>query len=129
MDHLKLIRVLVRLIFLAIWVYEFVHIIDKVIGKDSFQAITDLNHEKLRAPTITLCPGLAWKSPGPFLGPDDFLQKTFTWSEIFHPKTLKVLKNESLFHIEETYSSYNGLCFTLQKLAPEKISDYSFQVC
>ena len=56
------------------------------------------------------------------------MKNKYNWEDIFHPKTLETLRNESLFKIKETYSSYYGLCFTLQKLTPEKVADYSFQI-
>ena len=80
------------------------------------------------APSITLCPGPAFKRAGPFLGEQEFTDNKYTWEEIFHPKTLATMKNESLFRIKETYASYYGVCFTMQKLTPEKVSDYSFQI-
>ena len=75
----------------------------------------------------SLCPALAWKKPAPFINSfTEFQNATFSWEEIFHPETLKILRNKSRFHILETYSSYYGLCFTMQKLYQEKVSDYSF---
>ena len=57
-----------------------------------------------------------------------FKKSTFSEEEVFHPKTLEVLRNESLFIFKQQYSSYYGLCYVLQMLTPVKISDYSFQV-
>ena len=41
---------------------------------------------------------------------------------------MEALRNHSLFTFKSQYSSYYGLCYTLQKLAPEQVSDYSFQI-
>mgnify|MGYP007023058769 CR=1 FL=1 len=84
--------------------------------------------DKLLSPSITFCPAPAWKSPGPFKNSGEFSNNTYSWEEIFHPQTLKVLKNESLYNVTQTYASYYGLCFTMQKLTPERVSDYSFQI-
>ena len=35
-----------------------------------------------------------------------FKKSTFSEEEIFHPKTLEVLRNESLFIFKQQYSSY-----------------------
>ena len=75
-----------------------------------------------------MCPGPAWKESGPFTDPDDFKAKTYSWEEVFHPKTLKALQNQSLFIINQTYASYYGLCFSLEKLTEEEVADYSFQI-
>ena len=72
--------------------------------------------------------GTAWKASGPFLNEEHFKKSTYSEEEIFHPKTLEALRNESLFIFKQQYASYYGLCFVMQKLTPEKISDYSFQV-
>ena len=57
-----------------------------------------------------------------------FEKSTYSAEEIYHPDILKMLKNESAFTFKKQYSLYYGLCYTLQKLAPEKVSDYSFQI-
>ena len=82
----------------------------------------------MKPPVITLCPGPAWKASGPFKNSEEFKQKTYSWEEVFHPKTLKALQNQSLFTISQTYASYYGLCFTLEKLTEEEVADYSFQI-
>ena len=122
------IKIVVTFVFFCLSIYELVNIVIKALGQDSFQAINELKFNQLLAPSITLCPGPAFKAAGPFLGEKMFLDNKYTWDEIFHPKTLAVMRNESLFKIKETYASYYGVCFTMQKLTPEKISDYSFQI-
>ena len=93
-----------------------------------FKAINEIAHDSLLPPVMTLCPGPAWKSSGPFLNDAHFKNSTYSEEEIFHPKTLEYLRNESLFIFKQQYASYYGLCFVIQKLSPEKVSDYSFQV-
>ena len=100
----------------------------KAIKKESFQASNEIKFDQLFPPVITICPGEAWKSSGPFLNEDHFDRSTFKAEEIFHPKTLEMLQNDALFVFKEQYASYYGLCFVIQKLTPEKISDYSFQL-
>ena len=56
-----------------------------------------------------------------------FRKSVYTAEEIFHPSTLAILRNKSMFDFQEQYSSYYGLCFTMQNLKPQKVSDYSFQ--
>ena len=125
---LTITKLIVAGICLAACIKELIVIAKKAVGSDSFQAVNQLVFEELMAPIITLCPGPAWKSPGPFLSEEKFLENTFSWEEIFHPQTLTLLRNEALFEIRETYSSYYGMCFTFRKLTPEKVADYSFQV-
>ena len=108
--------------------YEFSIIAKHAVSKESFQTVNKIKFERLKAPSITFCAGKAWKNPGPFLSESDYLKNIYTWEELFHPKTLESLRNESLYKIKETYASYYGLCFTMQKLTLEKVSDYSFQI-
>ena len=70
MDTLKVINILVTLILFSAFFYELVFILKKAIARESFQAINELKFEELVAPSITLCPGTAWKSPAPFIGTD-----------------------------------------------------------
>ena len=128
LKFMTIVKVVVTLVFFSLSIYELIIISIKAMGQDSFQAINELKFEKLLAPTITFCPGPAWKSAGPFLSEEMFLENKYTWEEIFHPKTLATLRNQSLYNIKDTYSSYYGGCFTIQKLTPEKVSDYSFQI-
>ena len=122
----NVIKNLVLSVCIILCLYEFSHITIKTIQGDSFQSINELHFEELYAPVLTLCPAQAWKKPAPFINATEFQNATFSWEEIFHPETLKNLRNKSRFHIIETYSSYYGLCFTMQKLYKEKVSDYSF---
>ena len=128
LKFMTVVNVSVTLVFFFLSIYELIVIAIKALGHDSFQAINELKFEELVAPSITLCPGPAFKRAGPFLGEQEFTDNKYTWEEIFHPKTLATMKNESLFKIKETYASYYGVCFTMQKLTPEKVSDYSFQI-
>ena len=113
----SLLKSLVLFLCIILCLYEFSHITIKTIQGDSFQSINELHFEELYAPVLTLCPAVAWKKPAPFINSfTEFQNATFSWEEIFHPETLKILRNKSRFHILETYSSYYGLCFTMQKL-------------
>ena len=103
-------------------------IITKAIKKESFQAANEIKYDTLFPPVITFCPGEAWKSSGPFLNDEEFDRSTFKKEEIFHPKTLELLQNDNLFVFKEQYATYYGLCFVIQKLTAEKISDYSTQL-
>ena len=128
MKWFNILRYLVLFICLTLCIKEIIIVAFKAIAKESFQVINELKFEELLPPTITFCPGEAWKFSGPFLDEEHFKNSTFTAEEIFHPKTLNALRNESLFIFKEQYASYYGLCFVLQKLTPEKLSDYSFQI-
>ena len=128
MDTLKVLRITITFTLFVVFIYELTMIAIKAIARESFQAINELKFERLPAPLITLCPGTAWKSAGPFLSKEEFPKNTYKWEDLFHPKTLEVLRNETLFKVKETYASYYGLCYTVRKLNPEKVSDYSFQI-
>ena len=102
----SLLKNLVLFLCVILCLYEFSHIIIKTIQGDSFQSINELHFEELYAPVLTLCPAVAWKKPAPFINSfTEFQNATFSWEEIFHPETLKILRNKSRFHILETYSS------------------------
>ena len=124
---LNVLYVILTTVCVALCIYELIIVAQKT-TRDSFQAINELRFEQLLAPSLTLCPGPAWKSSGPFLNEDQFKDSIYSAEEIFHPITLELLRNKSLFTFKEQYSSYYGLCFVIQKLTPEKVSDYSFQV-
>ena len=124
---LKFLKIFVTTICIAVCIYELILIILKF-RRDSFQVVNEIQFNELLAPSITLCPGPAWKSPGPFLSQEHFEKSTYAAEEIYHPDILKMLRNESAFTFKKQYSLYYGLCYTLQKLAPEMVSDYSFQI-
>ena len=128
LNFMNVVKGVVTLAFFGLVCYQMVTIAIKALRQDSFQAINELKFKELVPPSITLCPAPAWKSAGPFLSEEMFLENKYTWEEIFHPQTLSTLKNQSLFVIKETYAYYYGGCFTIQKLTPEKVSDYSFQI-
>ena len=92
---LKVIKLLVTAVCLAGFIKELIIIVEKSIGKDSFQAINQLVYKELLAPTITFCPGPAWKASGPFLSEEEYIKNKYHWDEIFHPVTLKALRNKA----------------------------------
>ena len=96
----SLLKILILFLCVILCLYEFSHIIIKTIQGDSFQSINELHFEELYAPVLTLCPAVAWKKPAPFINSfTEFQNATFSWEEIFHPETLKILRNKSRFHI------------------------------
>ena len=128
MKALKVIDYIVTFILLCLLMYKFFTIFHKFIAKDSFQTVNELSFDQLLPPLITLCPAPAYKTNGPYLTPNEFLKNKYTWEDIFHEKTLIKLQNDSLFKIKETFAAYYGICFTVQKLTKEKISDYSVPI-
>ena len=124
----KIFKYTVLFVCIFLCILELAAILEKSIAKESFQKVNEFHFEKLLPPSITLCPGTAWKKSGPFLSQEDFQKSTYSWEEIFHPLTLKAFRNESLFKIKTQYASYYGLCFVIEKLKKEKVSDYSFQI-
>ena len=126
MKLLEVVNFFITAILFSLFTYEFIIVIRKF-HRDSFQFINENKFEELMPPTITFCPAPAYKKPGPFLSEKEFIENKFTLEELFHPLVLEKLKNESLFEVKETYAAYYGLCYTIQKLTAEKISDYSFQ--
>ena len=122
-------------------------VIQKNISGESFTALLLQYHEKLMPPVLTICPGPGFKNSGtyyfdrltkeflnlpiklgPFLNREHLQNSSYSAEELFHPRTLKKLQNKSLYNFKEQYSSYYGLCFVIEKLAAEGVSDYSFEV-
>ena len=64
MTWLFILKWVVTLICLVLCTYECYHVINKLVAKDSFQAVNELQFDRLLSPSLTLCPGTAWKSPG-----------------------------------------------------------------
>ena len=125
---MKYFKWIVTAVLTFLSIREMEHIFNKLLNEDSYLKINELVFDKLLSPSITFCQAPGWKSPGPFKNSGEFSNNTYSWEEIFHPQSLKVLKNESLYNITQTYASYYGLCFTMQKLTPERVSDHSFQI-
>ena len=63
---LKFFKIFVTTICIAVCTYELILIMLKF-RRDSFQVVNEIQFNELLAPSITLCPAAAWKSPGPFL--------------------------------------------------------------
>ena len=74
---------------------------------------------------MTFCPATAWKFSPPFLTEKDFQNSIYSWEEVFHPKTLEILRNGTIFSIKMTYAAYYGMCFTIEKLYDEPVMDWS----
>ena len=128
MKAVTILDYLFGVLFLGLAISEFGVILQKYISKDTFEAVNFSFYDKMLPPLITICPSLAWKSTNITFRNWNFSESIFTWEEIFHPKTLLSIRNESRFILSRAYTNYYGFCFTLQKLVPETVSDYSFQM-
>ena len=78
-------------------------------------------------PSLTICPALAWKSREVITNQNTLKSKSFTLEDIFSPNTLKIITNQTLFFMKESYTTYNGMCYTIRKLLPVTAYDYSFE--
>ena len=125
MEAINIVKNIILLTLIGLCFYELQHVIFLALQKNSYLALSSLKFTTQKSPALTICPGLAWKIPPPFFSLKEFKNGYFTWEEIFHPKTLKDLRNKNKFNIKMTYSSYNGICFTLENLEPEKDSAWN----
>ena len=127
-NGLTFVKYMAHLVCFSLFAYEITFVMIKAIKRESFQAEQESKAQLLKPPIITLCPGDGWKSTGPFKNDDQFENSFFKAEEIFHPKTLEYLNNDQIIKFQEQYSSYYGVCFVIEKLTLEKISDYGFQI-
>ena len=65
---------------------------------------------------------------GPFLNDEHLKNSSYSPEEIFHPTSLKKLIDPSKYDFKQQYASYYGLCYVIQKLTPEGLSDYSSEI-
>ena len=110
-------------------------VIRKNISGESFTALLLQYHEKLMPPVLTICPGPGFKNSGiyyfdrltkeflnlllklgPFLNREHLQNSSYSAEELFHPRTLKKLRNNSLYNFKEQYSSYYGFTVRLEWL-------------
>ena len=126
MKSIQVLNFIITLVLFSLFSYELILIIKKF-QRDSFQFINEHVFEEILPPVITFCPAPAYKKTAPFLSQQEFMENKFTWEEIFHPVTLGKIRNREFYYTKETYAAYYGICFTVQKRTPEKISDFSFQ--
>ena len=103
-------------------------VIQKNLSGESYQAVQSQFNEKLLPPVLTICPGPGYKVLGPFMNKEQLLSSSYSAEELFHPKTLTRLRNTSLYNFKQQYSSYRGLCYVIQKLTAEGISEFSFEI-
>ena len=73
---------------------------------------THKDKEKL-LPCLTLYALPAYRHHGFYYTEAMFVNNTFNIEDIFDKETLRDLKNNSLFHVIETYSLFYGRCFTI----------------
>ena len=77
-------------------------------------------------PSLTIWPALAWKSKDVIVNDTILKSKSFSLQDMFSPETIKIITNQSLFFMKESYTMYNGMCYTIQKLNPVSAYGYSF---
>ena len=68
---------------------------------------------EINLPAVTICPGSAFKSTGPFFTEKDFNSNAYLLQDIFSNKTIARLTNGSLYQIHEIRNVLHGRCFTI----------------
>ena len=110
----------------CIFGYQIFDIGEKFLKRSSFHVSNEHSHDKMTLPSLTICPALAWKSKDVIVNDTILESKRFSLQDMFSPETIKIITNQSLFFMKESYTTYNGMCYTIQKLNPVSAYDYSF---
>ena len=84
-----------------------------------------IGYNELEMPALTLCPGKAFKSVGPFFDETSFLDNAFGLEDIFDASTIKNLANETLYEIHEIRNVLHGRCYTIYFKSKVKARDFS----
>lgn len=112
----KVAKFVVLAICMAFFINELVKVGKKTIQRETFVAANDLALDKLLLPSITICPAPAWKKMGPFLTPHEMEESAFYAEEMFHPESLKAMKDETIFQFSPTNTIYYGRCHTIKNI-------------
>ena len=120
-------RYSITFICFCIFGYQIFDIGEKFLKRSSFHVSNEHSHDKMTLPSLTICPALAWKSREVITNQNTLKSKSFTLEDIFSPNTLKIITNQTLFFMKESYTTYNGMCYTIRKLLPVTAYDYSFE--
>ena len=54
-----------------------------------------------------------------------YLKNTYKLEDIFHNRTITTLKNQTEYKVDQLYTRNFGMCYTIQKLAPVAIFEFS----
>ena len=111
---------------LCVFGYQIYEIGDKFFKRSSFHVSNEHEHEFMKLPSLTICPALAWKSRNLITNETVLKSISFSPKEIFSSETLELITNKTLFDFKESYTTYNGMCYTIRKLDPVSAYDYSF---
>ena len=64
---------------------------------------------------MTICPLTAYKTVATYFNMENVLNNTFEMEQVFSPATILLLKNESIFYVQEVYSLMLGRCFMITR--------------
>ena len=69
--------------------------------------------KEINLPALTICPGVAFKSVGPFFTEKEFISHAFDLNDILSDHTIEKLSNKTLYKINEVRNVLHGRCFTI----------------
>ena len=110
----------------CVFSYQIYEIGEKFFKRSSFHVSNEHSHETMKLPSLTICPALAWKSRSIILNESILESISFSLTDIFSPETIEIITNSSLFTLKESYTTYNGMCYTIRKIHEVSAYDYSF---
>ena len=115
MNLSKLVKILVYLLCFTMFFASLWTLFKKHVEELTGISVEMIPEDRLTPPSLTVCSEEPFKSNGDFYLEEDFVQNTFTTSEIFGPD----FKIDNVSNIlTETRSESYGLCYTLTRLYP-----------
>ena len=93
--------------------YQLRNIIEGFLDERLAVASGTITYDSLELPALTVCPGVAFKTVGPFYDEDSFLKNAFELEDIFALETIAGLRNKSLYEIVEVRNVLHGRCYTI----------------
>jgi hypothetical protein len=87
-------------------------------------AINRQTYKEIELPAVTLCPGVAFKSNGPFYNENDFQENSFELTDILSNDTIEMLQNDKVYKVIEVRNALHGRCHTIHTLGMFELTGY-----
>ena len=78
-------------------------------------------HKEIDLPAITICPGIAFKTQGPFFDEAAFEKNAYKLQDILSEESVLQLSNETLYKVLEVRNVLHGRCYTIYFLCKSEI--------
>ena len=103
LEKIRIFQIVVELLCLAVFAVQISSVVRKFLGHATLDSTESIDETELQLPSVTICPGQAWKERKVMATYQAFMDNSFRLHEIFDNETLEQFEQNN-FDLKPIFS-------------------------